>query len=238
MHAIVLFLLAALAPMQGNGTPELLSLGPIKAVTFPFSKSPDGRFVLAWTLLPRDPHDRSFDWSGWSADQPMEIVKTRAGDDALYNETHTSRYVLHDIFVDLARHRWADLPSDLPSFYGKGFGPPTLQCEPSPTGATHALVQNPGHFGSLDLWLVAIGKAISVRPGSRAANEAVDKLLVAKYGKVYGGQTWFGIASEKLPTAFHGGVVDVDFDSGTERDSTLKGTLTIRLSDGKIMAAK
>jgi hypothetical protein len=219
-----------------DSPPELISLGPIKAVMFPNSLSADGRFVLAWTLLPKDKHRPSFDWSGWSPDAPRApLDKFSWG----IPDSKMALYSLHNIFVDLARKRWADLPTDLPSFTGKGFGPPTLLCEPSPHGAMHAVVQNPGHFGSLDLWLVTVGKTISVRDESRAVNDAVNKLLLAKYGKLNGGETWFAIDSQGNPEGiFSSKMVNIDFDSGTESESTLTGTLTIRFADGKIVNSK
>jgi hypothetical protein len=239
MMRFALLLIATTGLVRADDPPpDLLPLSSIKAVIFPETRSPDGQYILAWTILPEEKNGKSFDWSGWNSAEPTALL-TKPGWDWEDLRQEGMRYHVHDLLVDLTQKRWVDLRSDLPTWWHKGFGPITVAWEPSPQGARHGLVQNPGHFGSLELWLVTADKVLRVQDITRAADHAVAALARARKIDDRNLQIWYGIdPGGRAAAVFSNETVTFGFNAGTTRESLLMGTCTVRLDDGKVVAAK
>jgi uncharacterized protein YecT (DUF1311 family) len=100
--ALSLFALTLFAIQSPADSGELVRIGDNRYVLEPDSDSPDRRFALAWTVVPKDRSVPPFDWSKWSPENPFAPLDDPSVSD-VDDKSSSYKYLARSILVDKER---------------------------------------------------------------------------------------------------------------------------------------
>jgi uncharacterized protein YecT (DUF1311 family) len=105
---LVFFFVVVSALSASAYTREMVRFGTTSYVLEEGSASPDGRFVLAWSVFPTKPTLSAFDWSKWNPENPFAPLE-----DPSVEPESNGKYVAKSVLLDLEQKRATPLVSDL-----------------------------------------------------------------------------------------------------------------------------